>query len=124
MSEMSLAERIRQELPHLAEAQVAELARVVQRLVEHFQPERIYVFGSQARGEATPDSDVDLMIVLPETHSPYYRLAQEAYRVAGDYTLLPLEFIFIARDDFDRRAPAKASLPATVLREGKALYAT
>ncbi|MCL5109617.1 MAG: nucleotidyltransferase domain-containing protein [Chloroflexi bacterium] len=123
MSEMSLAERIRQELPHLAEAQVAELARVVQRLVEHFQPERIYVFGSQARGEATPDSDVDLMIVMTSAEERDYRLAQRAYAVVGVDRGFSLDLLFMPEEEFRRRARARASLPATILREGKVLYA-
>jgi hypothetical protein len=36
---------------------------------------------------------------------------------------LPLELVFMTRAEFDARAPAAASLPATVLREGRLLYA-
>jgi hypothetical protein len=38
------------------------LAEIVRRLVETFQPLRIYLFGSKARGDAGPDSDYDLLI--------------------------------------------------------------
>jgi hypothetical protein len=44
--ERELEERIRHELPHLSPHEVYDLARVVERLVETFQPERVYVFGS------------------------------------------------------------------------------
>jgi predicted nucleotidyltransferase len=46
------------------------LAEVVQRLIEAYAPERIYLFGSVARGEAGPDSDYDLLIVVPDTATP------------------------------------------------------
>ncbi|MBW1953738.1 MAG: nucleotidyltransferase domain-containing protein, partial [Deltaproteobacteria bacterium] len=40
------------------------LKEMVRRLVAAFQPERIYLYGSRARGEAGPDSDYDLMLVV------------------------------------------------------------
>jgi uncharacterized protein len=43
-----------------------ELDRVVRRLVERFDPIAIYLFGSRARGDAGPDSDYDLMLVLAD----------------------------------------------------------
>ena len=57
------------------------LAEIVQRLVELLQPERIYLFGSRARGDAGPDSDYDLMVVVSRLTEPAYRLAQRAHSV-------------------------------------------
>ena len=101
---------------------MCELARVVERLTEAFQPERIYVFGSQARGEATPDSDIDLLIVVAQADEPAHRLAQAAYRMATPHSLA-LDLLVMPLDEFERRSRALASLPATVLREGRVLYA-
>src|SRR5215510_2505745 len=39
--------------------------RMVKRIVKNFRPEKIILFGSHARGEAGPDSDVDLLVVMP-----------------------------------------------------------
>ena len=44
----------------------AALSEVVRRLVEAYRPERIYLFGSVARGDAGPDSDYDIMVVVPD----------------------------------------------------------
>ncbi len=41
------------------------ISEMVNRIVEHFDPEKIILFGSHARGEAGPDSDVDLLVVMP-----------------------------------------------------------
>jgi len=38
---------------------------MVRRIVRQFRPERVILFGSHARGEAGPDSDVDLLVVMP-----------------------------------------------------------
>ncbi len=51
-----LQERISDELPGLAPRDAAELAGIVERLVQALGPERIYAFGSHARGDASPDS--------------------------------------------------------------------
>ncbi len=98
------------------------LDEIVRRLVTALHPERIYLFGSQARGDWGPDSDYDLMVLLPEAHEPLYRLSQRAHAllwelgVAADVLVWP-------SDRFERRARVISSLPATVLREGKLLYA-
>jgi predicted nucleotidyltransferase len=120
--QQDLAERIHRELPRLAEYEVCELARVIERLAKAFQPERIYVFGSQARGEATPDSDIDLLIVVAQANEPAHRLAQAAYRIATPHSLA-LDLLVMPLDEFERRSRALASLPATVLQEGRVLYA-
>jgi predicted nucleotidyltransferase len=41
------------------------LEAFTQRLVEHFAPEQIILFGSQARGDALRDSDADILVVMP-----------------------------------------------------------
>jgi uncharacterized protein len=117
-----LTATIQRELAHLSEQEVGDLAWAVQRLVEAFRPERIYVFGSQARGTAGPNSDIDILIVVDETDEPMYRLDQQGYGVLEPYRL-PIELVFITRSDFERRLPAVASLPAAVVREGRLLYA-
>lgn len=117
-----VADRVRHELPHLTDEEAADLARTVEALVAAFRPERIYVFGSQARGTPTRDSDVDLLVIVPAAAEPPYRLSQAAYRVVGRHKL-PLDLLFMTRDEFERRTHAVASLPSTVVREGRTLYA-
>ncbi len=121
-AEEELENRIRQELPSLTESEVRDLALVVGRLVAALDAERIYVFGSQARGEATRDSDIDLLVVVPTTDQPAHRLAQKAYHAAAPHSLA-LDILVMPREEFVRRSRALASLPATVLREGRTLYA-
>ena len=42
------------------------IAEITRRLVEYYHPERIYLFGSAARGDGGPDSDLDFCVVLPD----------------------------------------------------------
>ena len=99
-----------------------KLAEIVSRLVEAYEPERIYLFGSEARGDAGPDSDFDLLVVVPNEAPPEKRRSRLAYqRLWG--TGVAADVLVWTKESFDSRLHLKASLPATVLREGKLLYA-
>jgi predicted nucleotidyltransferase len=98
------------------------LAEIVRRLVAAFQPERIYLFGSKARGDYGPDSDFDLLVIVPDeapAGRKRSRLAYQALRGTGTAA----DILVWSREAFDRRLHLKASLPATVVREGRLLYA-
>ena len=117
-----IEQHIRDVLPGLAQGKGSELAGAVCRLVEAFTPDRIYVFGSQARGTPRPDSDIDILVIVSTADEPTYRLAAQAYGLLAPLRL-PLELMFMTRREFEERASAATSLPATVLREGRLLYA-
>ena len=98
------------------------LAEVVRRLVAAYEPLRIYLFGSVARGEAGPDCDYDLMLIVSDDAPPERRrsrLAYEALRGTG----IAADVLVSTLSRFEQRAREVASLPATVLREGKLLHA-
>ncbi|GIX48158.1 MAG: hypothetical protein KatS3mg131_2369 [Candidatus Tectimicrobiota bacterium] len=93
------------------------LAEIVRRLVSAYQPERIYLFGSKARGEAGPDSDYDLLVVVPDDAPPQRHDPALAYRALCG-TGIGADVIVWTRTRFERRKHVVCSLPATVLREG------
>lgn len=98
------------------------LAEIVRRLIETLHPERIYLFGSRARGDAGADSDYDLMVIVPHLTEPAYRLAQQAHSVLWGLGTAA-DILVWSREAFDNRLHLKASLPATILREGTLLHA-
>jgi len=102
--------------------QEATLPEVVRRLVAAYQPERIYLFGSMARGDAGPDSDLDLLVVVPDDASQERRSSKLAYSALRG-TGIAADVLVCTHRYFEERLHLKASLPSTVLREGKLLHA-
>jgi predicted nucleotidyltransferase len=49
------------------------VAAVVRAIAERFSPERIILFGSYASSRPTPDSDLDLLVIMPSDLPPYKR---------------------------------------------------
>ena len=99
------------------------LAALVERVVELYQPERVYLFGSKARGDDGPDSDYDVMVVVPDDADPQRMLSRRFYEKCWDLKR-GADVVVIRRSSFEGRAEhVVTSLPATVLREGKILYA-
>ena len=98
------------------------IAAIRDRLVDYYRPERIYLFGSAARGDAGPDSDLDFCVVVPDDASA------ELLRDGAIYSLLrgigyPKDIVHWRRSDFDARAAhVRTSLPATIVREGNLIY--
>ena len=98
------------------------LSEVVRRLVAAYHPVRIYLFGSVARGDAGPDSDYDILVIVPDTASPERRRSRIAYDALWG-TGVGADVLVWTASQFDSRAHLAASLPGTVLREGKLLHA-
>jgi uncharacterized protein len=105
-----------------ANAVQSALNEVVQRLVEAFHPEKIYLFGSQARGDAGPESDYDLLLVMPDDAPRDLLDPRLACRILVG-TALAADVLLFRRSKFDGQLHLKASLPAAIEREGKILYA-
>ncbi|MDP2995954.1 MAG: nucleotidyltransferase domain-containing protein [Bryobacterales bacterium] len=98
------------------------LPNVVRRLVEVYHPLRIYLFGSAARGDAGPDSDYDIMVVVPDNAPREQQDCGIGYRALWGVGLAK-DILVWTNTEFEKRLHLRASLPSTILREGKLLYA-
>ena len=105
-----------------AEELESMLPQVVRRLADALQPERIYLFGSHARGEAGPHSDVDILVVVPQSDQPGYKRDRAAYRALRGVRAA-LDILVWTREEFDRGLRIRTSLSASVQRTGRTLYA-
>ncbi len=94
---------------------------MVKRLVKRFDPDQIILFGSHARGTAQPDSDIDLLVVLPITGSK--RAKQVEMRVALHDIAVPKDIIVATPEQVSRQRNIVGTIIRPALREGKVLYA-
>lgn len=116
-----MEQRLRKPVPAVPEEDVA-LRELVLRLVEAYEPERVYLFGSRARGEDGPDSDYDLLVVVPDSAPLHQQRSRLAYEVLWS-TGTAADVLVWTRGAFEARLHLKASLPYTVQTEGRLLYA-
>ena len=90
--------------------------------MDYYQPDRIYLFGSVARGDDGPDSDLDSLVVVPDD-APAGKLRGGAVCSHVSGTGYSKDIVPWRRTDFDLRARhVVTSLPATVVRKGRLLY--
>lgn len=94
---------------------------MISRLVKGFNAEQAWLFGSYARGDASTDSDVDILIVVNESKEPRYKRNQAARRLVKDITA-PKDIIVMTKDEWELGALVPSSLVSTVKNEGKLLY--
>ncbi|MEO5364217.1 MAG: nucleotidyltransferase domain-containing protein [Magnetococcus sp. DMHC-8] len=102
----------------------ASLSAMSARIVETIHPERILLFGSHARGEATPTSDVDLLVVTSETYGPHNsrrRAMARLWRALADVPISK-DIIVCSATEVAQWCTAKNHLVARALKEGKVLY--
>ncbi len=94
---------------------------IVEELVESAQPQRIILFGSVARGDDGPDSDIDLMVVLPSLD--YDRRREVASRLRSLLrTSAPVQLLITDERECRRRRNVIGSMHYHPLREGRLIY--
>jgi uncharacterized protein len=90
------------------------------RIVRDCHPLKIILFGSHARGEAGPGSDIDLLIVLPEVTNRR-QAALVIRRVLTDLPV-PKDIVVTTPEEIVRRGDLVGTIMRPALREGKVLY--
>ncbi|HEY4579398.1 MAG TPA: nucleotidyltransferase domain-containing protein [Candidatus Acidoferrales bacterium] len=93
---------------------------IIERIVRRFAPVRIILFGSHARGEARPDSDLDLLVVLPKA-SDRRRAAVEIMSSLSD---LPVskDIIVSTPEHLAERGHVNGLVYKAALEEGQVIY--
>lgn len=93
---------------------------MVRRIVDRFQPEKIILFGSYARGTAGPDSDVDLLVVMSVAGSKRDKAA-EIYSFVTP-SGLPKDILVATPEDIEKYRGIPGTIIRPALLEGKVLY--
>ena len=98
-----------------------QLDELLRRIIPVMHPLRVILFGSAARGEMGPDSDIDLLVVMPDgTHCRH--TMEELHGLFMGLTF-PVDVIVTTPSDLEKRKNSPGYICATALHEGRELYA-
>ena len=91
------------------------------RLTDALHPLKIYLFGSHACGDADKGSDIDLLVVVPDTDKSTREIARQG-RASLRSLCFPLDLIVCTQSQIQKWSDVKCTLIYTVIRKGKVLY--
>ncbi len=98
----------------------ALIEQITRTIVERFQPRRIVLFGSRARGDYRPDSDLDLFVEMETPLSPPERAT--AIRTVFGLHWWPMDILVYTPEELARLKDVVGTLLYTIEREGEVLY--
>lgn len=106
---------------HPSGTEAEMLSDLVNRIRRVIEPRRILLFGSAARGELGPHSDLDILVIVPDgVHRRH--TAQKIYGQMGGLGR-PVDIVVVTEGDVRKYADYHAAVLCPALREGKELYA-
>ena len=100
----------------------SKLGVIVERLRAALSPVAIYFFGSYVYGEPSPDSDLDLLVVVEDSSLSAFQRDTLAYRALRGLGVAKDVQVYTRRE-FDERSQLPVSFERTVKEQGKLLYA-
>ena len=96
-------------------------SELLDSVVAYFQPRRVILFGSAARGEASPDSDIDLLVVLDDDAPPEKLTLAAGYESRQSYRLAA-DVVPCREDTFRRKSRIVGTLAYAASHEGVIVY--
>jgi predicted nucleotidyltransferase len=100
----------------------AEVEReIVKRLVRALGPVKIYLFGSHAYGKPDRDSDVDLLVVVRDTETPYRDLTLRG-RLSLSGMCIPVDLLVFNTAEMQKWSNVPCNIIHTVVQKGRLVY--
>jgi len=100
----------------------ALIEQVVNHVVQACTPEAVIVFGSAARGETKPGSDLDLLVVLDLPEGMTARQMSRKLHALFEGWLLPLDIIVLSKQEWTQGTRLPGHIARTAEREGVRVY--
>ncbi len=94
---------------------------VLEKIISFYTPEKVYLFGSQARGDANEDSDIDFLIVNNSNEPKRQRALKFRKTLRGNY-LYPVDILVYTPTEFQSEQNIKGTIAYHVSKEGTLLY--
>jgi uncharacterized protein len=93
--------------------------QLCQRIAQQYKPEKIILFGSHAYGQPTPESDIDLLVVMNFEGSPI----QQAIRISRELGLVtPVDLLVRTPEQVQERLRIEDPFMREIVEHGKVMY--
>jgi len=96
------------------------IEQIVNHVVAVADPKKVVLFGSYARGEARPTSDLDLLVIADST-IPRHRRSAPLYGALSKI-LLPMDIVVFTPEEVQEWSRVRQAFVTTAVREGRVLY--
>jgi predicted nucleotidyltransferase len=93
---------------------------IVRRIVDTAHPEKVILFGSQARGDARPGSDFDVL-VIKDSEEPRHRRSVPLYVALADLPV-EVEVMVYTPEEVEEWSEVPQAFVTTAVREGTTIY--
>jgi len=103
----------------LAPIRLLKIREFSRKLVEEFRPQKVVLFGSHARGTATEDSDVDLLIILPFEGKSVAKSVEMRLKLRPGF---PVDLIVRTPENVRKRLEMEDTFMQEIVEEGMVLY--
>lgn len=95
------------------------IKQVCQRIADKYKPEKIVLFGSHAYGRPTPESDIDLLVVMEFEGSP----VRQAIKISNELGLVtPVDLLVRTPEQVQERLRIEDPFMHEILERGKVMY--
>ena len=102
-------------------ASLNDIQALADQIAREFKPDKIILFGSHARGPTGPDSDVDLLVIMPRDGQTRH---EQAFEVRQKVTAgFPLDLLVRTPEEVQERMGMNDWFMHDIIREGITLYA-
>jgi predicted nucleotidyltransferase len=101
-----------------------EIDKIVRRVVDIYQPEKIILFGSYAYGEPHADSDLDLLIIKKTPERFINRCTNVRKIVTDPKRSIPFQPIVLTPDEVEARLAIGDQFIEEIIAKGEVLYST
>ena len=98
---------------------MAQIQGIADKIALDYDPDKVILFGSYARGTETPDSDVDLLVILTFEEKPFWKSLEIINRINPPFSV---DLLARRPDDTERRYSQGDPLIREALDQGKVLY--
>lgn len=103
-------------------ANAKHIELLCREIASKFHPDKIILFGSRAYGKARPESDIDLLVVMPFEGSPFRQAAVVLDHIVRTVGVIPLDLLVRTPQQVQERIQMGDSFMREILEHGQILY--